>query len=169
MSFGAPSSDARSEAERTYAGTRRTRAAGSGREYVQCPCFHNVSKTGVDSGELAWTGVDDEKDWKAKGIEGLGQKVEQHHQLEKRPSLQFDSRRLHCLTLSNSSRFPLGVAASRARIIEEFEARSPGPAPALALSSSSLETSALTARRRGMTSPRTSRWTLSFATSPHSD
>jgi hypothetical protein len=38
-----------------------------------------------------WTDVDIEKDEKVKGIEELGRKVEQHHQLEKRPLLQFDS------------------------------------------------------------------------------
>jgi hypothetical protein len=71
---------------------------------MQCPCFHNVSKTRVDSGELAWTDVDNEEDGKVKGIEELGRKVEQHHQLEKRPFLQFDSRRLHSLSTSHDSR-----------------------------------------------------------------
>jgi hypothetical protein len=42
-----------------------------------------------------WTDEDNETDWKVKGIEELGRKVEQHHQLENRPFLQFDSRRLH--------------------------------------------------------------------------
>jgi hypothetical protein len=85
-----------------HAGTAEGRA-GSGPKYVQCPCFHNVSKTRVDSGELTRTDVDNVKDGKVKGIEELGRKAEQYRQLEKRPLLQFDSRRLHCLTCLNSS------------------------------------------------------------------